>query len=331
MKISDILHEKKDPFVSFEIIPPARGRSAREIYDIIDELIEFKPPFIDVTSHAADSYFVEQDNGTFTRHIKRKRPGTIGLCAAIKYRYRVEAVPHLLCQGFTKQETEDALIELNYLGIDNVLAIRGDQLQYEKAHPPGRDSNEHALDLVNQISNMNRGKYLEDILDADESDFCIGVGGYPEKHPDAPSKNSDIRYLKKKVDAGAQYIVTQMFFDNSEYFRFVDDCKAAGINVPIIPGLKPLTTKRQASLLPSLFHIDVPEELYDEVDKCKDNEAAYQVGVEWCIAQSQELIEAGVPVLHYYTMSRSENIHKIAKAILVVYVLDWIESCYYFK
>jgi len=315
MKISDILHEKKDPFVSFEIIPPARGRSAREIYDIIDELIEFKPPFIDVTSHAADSYFVEQDNGTFTRHIKRKRPGTIGLCAAIKYRYRVEAVPHLLCQGFTKQETEDALIELNYLGIDNVLAIRGDQLQYEKAHPPGRDSNEHALDLVNQISNMNRGKYLEDILDADESDFCIGVGGYPEKHPDAPSKNSDIRYLKKKVDAGAQYIVTQMFFDNADFYNFVDECREANINVPIVPGIKLVTRKNQLRTLPHSFAVNIPDHLVQDLESAETAHERAEIGVKHAVAQCEDLINNGVGCLHFYVMQDARLVKQVVRSL----------------
>lgn len=315
MKISDILHDKKDPFVSFEIIPPARGRSAREIYDIIDELIEFKPPFIDVTSHAADSYFVEQENGSFTRHIKRKRPGTIGLCAAIKYRYRVEAVPHLLCQGFTKQETEDALIELNYLGIDNVLAIRGDQLQYEKAHPPGRDSNEHALDLVNQISNMNRGKYLEDILDADESDFCIGAAGYPEKHPDAPSKNSDIRFLKKKVDAGAQYIVTQMFFDNEDYYSFVKECREAGINVPIIPGIKLVTRKNQLRTLPHAFSVNIPDQLVQDLELAETARERAEIGVKHTIAQCEDLVNNGVGCLHFYVMQDARLVKQVVRSL----------------
>lgn len=315
MKISDILHEKKDPFVSFEIIPPARGKSAREIYEIIDELIEFKPPFIDVTSHAADSYFVEQDNGTFTRHIKRKRPGTIGLCAAIKYRYKLEAVPHLLCHGFTKQETEDALIELNYLGIDNVLAIRGDQLQYEKAHPPGRDSNDHALDLVNQISNMNRGKYLEDILDADESDFCIGVGGYPEKHPDAPSKNSDIRYLKKKVEAGAQYIVTQMFFNNADFYDFVDQCREAGINVPIIPGIKLITRKHQLRSLPHHFSVNIPDQLVQDLELAESAHERAEIGVKHAVEQCEDLINKGVGCLHFYVMQDARLVKQVVRSI----------------
>ncbi len=315
MKISDILQERKDPFLSFEIIPPTRGRSAREIYEIIDELIEFKPPFIDVTSHAADSYFIEQDNGTFTRHIKRKRPGTIGLCAAIKYRYRLEAVPHLLCQGFTKQETEDALIELNYLGIDNVLAIRGDQLQYKKAHPVGREANDHALDLVKQISNMNRGKYLEDILDADESDFCIGVGGYPEKHPDAPSMNADIRFLKKKVDAGAQYIVTQMFFDNQDYYRFVDQCREEGIKIPIIPGIKLVTRKTQLRSLPHAFSVNIPDELVKTLESAETSRERAEIGIKHALEQCEDLLNNGVECLHFYVMQDVRLVKEVARAL----------------
>lgn len=315
MKISDILDQSKNPIVSFEIIPPTRGRSAREIYEIIEELIEFKPPFIDVTSHAADSYFVEQENGSFTRHIKRKRPGTIGLCAAIKYRYQLEAVPHLLCHGFTKQETEDALIELNYLGIDNVLAVRGDQLQYEKNHPVGRQGNEYALDLVHQISNMNRGKYLEDILDADESDFCVGVGAYPEKHPDAPSMNADIRYLKKKVEAGAQYIVTQMFFNNQDYYDFVEQCRAEGINVPIIPGLKLVTRKTQLRSLPHAFSVNIPDQLVQDLEQAETAHERAEIGINHSIAQCEDLLNNGVDCLHFYVMQDVRLVKQVVRSL----------------
>lgn len=315
MKINEIINSSKDPFVSFEIIPPARGRSAREVYEIIDELIEFKPPFIDVTSHAADSYFVEQDNGSFTRHIKRKRPGTIGLCAAIKFRYQVEAVPHLLCQGFNRQETEDALIELNYLGIDNVLAIRGDQLHYKKANSTGREVNEYALDLVNQISNMNRGKYQEDILDADESDFCIGVGGYPEKHPDSPSKAADVRYLKQKVDAGAQYIVTQMFFDNQDYYDFVDECRQEGIGVPIIPGIKLLTRKGQLSSLPHSFSVNIPDDLVKAIEASESSRERAEIGMSHAIKQCEDLLNNGVESLHFYVMQDTHRVKQVVKTL----------------
>ncbi len=315
MKISEILNRATDPFVSFEIIPPTRGRSAREVYEIIDELIEFRPPFIDVTNHAADSYYVEQENGTFTRHIKRKRPGTIGLCAAIKYRYKVEAVPHLLCLGFNRQETEDALIELNYLGIDNVLAIRGDQLQYQKAPLAGREVNEYTLDLVKQISNMNRGKYQEDILDADESDFCIGVGGYPEKHPDSPSRAADIRYLKQKVDAGAQYVVTQMFFDNKDYYDFVDCCRAEGINVPIIPGLKLLTRKNQLNTLPHAFSVNIPDDLVTALEAAGSTRERTEIGVSHAVKQCEDLLNHGVQNLHFYVMQDTQLVKEVVKSL----------------
>ncbi len=318
MKINDIINEAKTPFVSFEIIPPNRGRSAREIYDIIDELIEFKPPFIDVTSHAADSYFIEQENGTFTRHIKRKRPGTIGLCAAIKYRYKLEAVPHLLCHGFSRQETEDALIELNYLGIDNVLAIRGDQPQYKKAHLVGRESNEHSLELVKQISNMNRGKYQEDILDADESDFCIGVGGYPEKHPDSPSIEADIRYLKQKVDAGAQYIVTQMFFQNEDFYAFSKECRKQGINVPIIPGLKLLTRKNQLHKLPNAFSVNIPDDVVRAFEAAESQHERTEIGVAHAISQCEDLLNNGVENLHFYVMQDSRLVKQVIRSLDIV-------------
>ncbi len=318
MKICEIIERATDPFVSFEIIPPARGRSAREVYEIIDELIDFKPPFIDVTSHAADSYYVEQDNGSFTRHIKRKRPGTIGLCAAIKYRYQVEAVPHLLCQGFNRQETEDALIELNYLGIDNVLAIRGDQLHYNKSHATGREVNEYSIDLVHQISNMNRGKYQEDILDADESDFCVGVGGYPEKHPDSPSKAADIRYLKQKVAAGAQYIVTQMFFNNQDYFQFIAECRAEGISVPIIPGIKLLTRKGQLHSLPHSFSVNIPDDLVKSFEGAESSHERAEIGMAHATKQCEELLNHGVESLHFYVMQDTHLVKKVINSLDMV-------------
>lgn len=315
MKIRDILDQTKDPVISFEIIPPARGKSAREVYAIIDELIDFNPPFIDVTSHAADSYFVEQENGTYARHIKRKRPGTIGLCAAIKYRYNVEAVPHLLCQGFNRQETEDALIELNYLGIDNVLAIRGDQLDYKKTQISGRPVNEYTIDLVKQINNMNSGKYQEDILDAVETDFCVGVGGYPEKHPDSPSKAADVRYLKQKIDAGAQYIVTQMFFNNQDYFEFVQMCRDEGITVPIIPGIKLLTRKQQLTSLPRLFAVDIPDKLVQGIETAESDTARRELGIQHAVDQCEELLNSGVDGIHFYVMQDSANIKRVVKSL----------------
>lgn len=318
MKIRDLLDQAKTPFVSFEIIPPTRGRSAREIYEIIDDLIEFRPPFIDVTSHAADSYFVDQGDGTYSRHIKRKRPGTIGLCAAIKYRYKVEAVPHILCQGFNRQETEDALIELNYLGIDNVLAVRGDEVQYKKEHAAGREVNEHSLDLIRQIADMNRGKYLEDISDADASDFCIGVGGYPEKHPESPSKAADIRYLKQKVEAGAQYIVTQMFFNNQDFYDFVNECRSAGIDVPIIPGLKLITQKHQLKSLPRSFATNIPDDLVTAIESAKDNQERIEIGINHSIKQCEDLLNNGFNNLHFFVIKDSQHVKKVVQALKLV-------------
>lgn len=313
MKICEILDRTKDPFVSFEIIPPARGQSAHEVYEIIDELMEFKPPFIDVTSHAADAYFTETGDGKFERHIKRKRPGTIGLCAAIRYRYGVEAVPHLLCRGFNRNETEDALIELSYLGIDNVLAVRGDDLEYQQDQIAGRLINEHSLELVQQISAMNEGKYQEDILNAQRTDFCIGVGGYPEKHPDSPSKAADVRYLKQKVDAGAHYIVTQMFFDNQEFYDFVDRCRAEGIEVPIIPGLKILTRKNQLHLLPKSFSVNIPDELVTGIENASSQAERTQIGMDHMVKQCEDLLNNGVTNLHFFVMKDTLRVKQVIK------------------
>lgn len=317
MKICEILERSKDPFVSFEIIPPARGRSAQEIYSIIDELIEFRPPFIDVTSHAADSYYTDTGEGTFERHIKRKRPGTIGLCAAIRYRYKVEAVPHLLCRGFNRNETEDALIELGYLGLDNVLAVRGDDVDYHQEQIAGRAVNEHSLELVQQISDMNKGVYQEDIMNAQKTDFCIGVGGYPEKHPDSPSKAADIRYLKKKVEAGAHYIVTQMFFDNQEFYDFVEGCRAEGIDVPIIPGLKLLTTQKQLSLLPKAFSVNIPDELVRAIEDSSTPAERTEIGIDFMTRQCEDLLNHGVTNLHFFVMKDVQRLKRVIKELKI--------------
>lgn len=280
-----------------------RGRSAQDVYDVLDKLIEFQPPFIDVTSHAADAYYVEQPDGTFKRHIKRKRPGTLGLCAGIKYRYKIEAVPHLLCRGFTREETEDMLIELNYLGIENVLAIRGDDPEYKKPVHPDRTTNNYGIDLVRQIADMNRGKFQDDILDSAQTDFCIGVGGYPEKHDEAPNLEADIRYLKQKVDAGAHYVVTQMFFDNQKFFAFEQKCREAGITVPIIPGLKLLTKPYQLKSLPAHFHVNIPDDLVTALENAESKTDVQQLGMAHLKKQAEELINAGVPCLHFYVMN----------------------------
>ena len=314
MKISERLEQADAPLISYEIIPPKRGGSVRGVMQVVEELLAFDPPFIDVTSHSAEAYYEEQSDGTWRRHIKRKRPGTLGLCAAIKSRYGIDTVPHLLCRGFTREETEDALIELNYLGIQNVMALQGDDKGYEKTVPPTRSCNEHAVDLVRQIGDMNAGHYLEELMDAAPTDFCVGVAGYPEKHYMAPNLMWDILNLKRKVDAGADYVVTQMFFDNAHYFNFVERCRDVGIDVPIIPGLKVLTTKRHLRFLPSYFHIELPEALAAEVEEAKPEHVA-EVGVRWALKQSEELMSAGVPCLHFYIMQTAHIVKQVVEPL----------------
>ncbi|MDI6401411.1 methylenetetrahydrofolate reductase [Balneolaceae bacterium ANBcel3] len=304
MKVIDHYSRTRDPLISFEIIPPRRGGSVSAVFHILDELQKYHPPFIDVTSHAAEVYYDEKADGSLQRKVRRKRPGTIGLCAAIKHRYNVDPVPHLICKGFTKEETEDALIELNYLGIDNVLAIRGDDHGDQKRLQKDRGLNVYASDLVNQISDMNKGIYLEPLADAHPTSFCIGVGGYPEKHIEAPNLAYDIGRLKEKIDAGAEYIVTQMFFDNSGFFNFVSLCREAGIQVPIIPGLKILSNPRHLTTLPGSFHLTIPEDLSREVEKKPEH--TLDIGVEWAVRQCRELLDYPVPGLHFYVMGNPE-------------------------
>jgi len=315
MKIIELLDKASEPLISYEIIPPLRGKSATQVYSVIDELIEFRPPFIDVTSHAADAIYLEQQDGSFNKKIQRKRPGSIGLCAAIKYRYKVEAVPHLLCRGFSRQESEDALIELNYLGIDNVLAVSGDGLKAPTANVAGRKANKYSIELVEQIKRMNQGKYEEQILEADTSDFCIGVGAYPEKHPDSPNLEQDIRYLKDKVVAGADYIVTQMFFNNSDYFNFVELCRATGIQVPIIPGIKLITKKSQITSLPKHFSVTLPDDFTQAMLNSASPEDCVHIGVEFALKQCEALMAANVPALHFYVMQDVKHIKNIVSTL----------------
>lgn len=301
---------------SFEILPPLKGQNIQSIFDGIDPLMEFKPPFIDVTYHREEYVYKELENGLLEKKVVRKRPGTVGICAAIQNKYGVDAVPHILCGGFTKEDTENFLVDLNFLGIDNVVALRGDAVKSETYFKPEKEGNQYATDLVKQIVALNNGAYLdEDLQNTAKTDFCIGVAGYPEKHMEAPSLDSDIHFLKKKIKAGATYVVTQMFFDNDCFFKFVDKCREAGITVPIIPGLKPIATKKQLNLIPHRFNVDLPDDLIMEVVKCKDNKEVKQVGIEWCITQSKELIAKGVPVLHFYSMGKPDNIKAIAKEI----------------
>ena len=311
MKVIDHLTAANRPLISFEIIPPLRGGDAQALLKLIEDVSLYGPPFIDVTSHAAEVIYEETPEG-IRRKVKRKRPGSLGICALIQNKYNIDAVPHILCHGFTREETEDFLIELKYLGIDNVLAVQGDKNAHAKPKPlPERTVNVYALDLVNQITDMNRGRYLEeDLLDAKPSDFCIGVAGYPEKHFEAPNLASDIRWTKAKIDAGAEYIVTQMFFDNRHYFGFVEECRRHGIEVPIIPGLKILTAKRQLSSVPRTFHCDIPVELAEEVEAAKPKHVL-DVGVEWAAKQAQDLIDANAPSIHFYILQSSKAINSL--------------------
>ncbi|MCB0645276.1 MAG: methylenetetrahydrofolate reductase [NAD(P)H] [Saprospiraceae bacterium] len=300
---------------SFEVLPPLKGGSMQDIFDILDPLMEFKPPFVDVTYHREEFVYKMQTSGYYEKTAIRKRPGTVGICASIMHRYGVDAVPHLICGGFSIEETENALIDLHFLGINNVLALRGDARQFEDKFTPEPNGHKFAVDLVRQIQDMNNGVYLDANIDkGSKTEFCIGVAAYPEKHFEAPNLDQDIKYLKEKVNAGASYIVTQMFFDNKKYFEFVDKCRAAGIDVPIVPGLKPLTRKYQLNSIPRKFFINFPEELVKEVAKT-DEKNINQVGIEWCIAQSKELKAAGVPCLHYYTMGDSNTTIKIASSL----------------
>lgn len=317
MKVTEhIENAQGKTLFSFEILPPLKGQNIQSIFDGIDPLMEFKPPFIDVTYHREEYEYKELGNGLLQRRVVKKRPGTVGICAAIQNKYQVDAVPHILCGGFTKEDTENFLIDLDFLGIHNVVALRGDAVKNEIYFRPEKEGHSYASELVTQIVNLNNGVYLDDELQNSAcTDFCIGVAGYPEKHMEAPSLDSDIHYLKQKIKNGAQYIVTQLFFDNQKFFEFVDKCRKEGITVPIIPGLKPIATKKHLNTIPHRFSVDLPDDLIMEVVKAKDNAAVKQVGIEWCIAQSKELVKAGIPVLHYYSMGKAENIKAIAKEI----------------
>ncbi len=309
MKVTEHLANAKKPLISFEIIPPLRGGHVNSLLALIENLVQYDPPFIDITSHAAQMVYDETPHG-IERKIKRKRPGTLGVCALIQNKYDIDAVPHVLCHGFTRQETEDFLIELRYLGIDNVLAIRGDDSGYRKPLAHGRTVNKYALELIRQVNAMNHGKYLEDLIEADPTNFCIGAAGYPEKHFEAPNLSSDIRWAKEKVDAGADYIVTQMYFDNRHYFSFVEECRKQGIEVPIIPGLKIITAKRQLQSVPRTFHCEIPDALSKEIEAAKPKHVL-DVGVEWAQQQTQELLDKNVPSVHFYVLQSAKAINSL--------------------
>ena len=316
MKVTEHIKNASSTLFSFEILPPVKGTSIQSIYDGIDPLMEFKPPFINVTYHREEYVFKERGNGLLEKISIRKRPGTVGICSAIMNKYKVDAVPHIICGGFTREETENALIDLNFLGIDNVLVLRGDSIKTETQFRPHPNGHAYACDLLEHVVNLNHCKYLdEDIANPLATNFCPGVAGYPEKHTEAPNLATDLKYLKRKVEMGAEYIITQMFFDNQKYCDFVKSCREAGITVPIIPGIKPLTTKNQLKLLPNLFHIDFPDDLVNAVEEATTPQAVRQIGIEWAIQQSKELIHFGVPCLHFYTMSKSDAVVQIAKAV----------------
>jgi len=316
MKITEHLAKSDKTLFSFEILPPLKGQSLKDLMKGIEPLMEFKPPFVDVTYHREEYIYKKHPNGLLERISTKKRPGTVGICAAIMNQFNIDAVPHLLCGGFTKEETENALIDLNFIGVENVLALRGDAPKTEGKFVPEKNGHHFASELVEQIVKMNEGKYLhEETEPAFQTDFCVGVAGYPEKHFEAPSMKFDLKRLKEKVDRGAEYIVTQMFFDNAKYFKFVEDVRAAGIDVPIIPGIKPISTIGQITMLPRTFFLDLPDALMDELEKCKTNQEVREVGIEWAIAQSKELIAANVPSLHFYTMSKAHSTYKIAEAV----------------
>ena len=317
MKVTEhIQNANGKPLFSFEILPPLKGQNIQSIFDSIDPLIEFNPPFIDVTYHREEYEYKERENGLLQKKIVKKRPGTVGICAGIQNRYNVDAIPHILCGGFTKEDTENLLIDLDFLGINNVVALRGDAVKSETYFKPEKEGHTYASELVTQISNLNKGIYLdEDLQNSTKTDFCIGVAGYPEKHMEAPSLDSDIHFVKQKIKNGADYIITQMFFDNQKFFDFVAKCRTAGITVPIIPGLRPLATVKQLNLIPHRFKVDLPDELIKEVVRAKNNEAVSQIGSEWCVSQSKQLIESGIPILHYYSMGKANNIRAIAKQV----------------
>lgn len=314
MKVIDHINEAKDTLISFEVLPPLKGKGIGALYKHLDPLMEFKPSFINVTYHRSEHVFKKTADGTFQKVIVRKRPGTESICAAIMNKYNVDTVPHLICGGFSVNDTEDALINLHYLGIDNVLVLRGDAAKNETAFEPELGGHKYASDLLKQVVNLNAGVYLEDELkDSHKTKFCIGVAGYPEKHFEAPNMETDLHYLKNKVDAGADYIITQMFFDNAKFFAFEKACRAIGITVPIIPGLKPVYTKKQLTVLPKTFSIELPTDLSKAVFQCKTDEEVEKVGIEWLLLQSKELKKAGVPVLHYYTLGRPLVIANVVK------------------
>jgi methylenetetrahydrofolate reductase (NADPH) len=316
MKVTEEIARAKKPLLSFEVLPPTKGKSINSLFEALDPFMEFKPSFVNVTYHRAEQLYKKRIDGTFERIEIRKRPGTVGICAAIMNKYQLEAIPHLICGGFSKEETENALIDLHYLGIKNVLALRGDAAANEKFFVPHPQGHKYAHELVDQIIQLNKGQYIEDdIIEGVKSDFCIGVAGYPEKHMESPNVDIDIEHLKNKIALGAHYINTQMFFDNNKYYEFKRKCELADIHVPIIPGIKPLTSDQQLHTIPRIFHVDVPMDLYQAMKQCTTKAAMEQVGTEWLLMQCRDLLAHNVPVLHFYTMSKPNVIYNVLKEL----------------
>ncbi|HCI54596.1 MAG TPA: methylenetetrahydrofolate reductase [NAD(P)H] [Bacteroidales bacterium] len=315
MTVIELIKKAKGPLFTFELLPPLKGHSIERIYNTIDRLMEYQPAYINFTTHRNEIIYRDRPDGLLEKRVVRLRPGTVALAAAVKYKYNITVVPHILCGGFTREETENVLIEMRFLGINDLLALRGDPQKGSRVFIPEKNGHTHTWELVKQIADMNKGKYLEDTLEnAEPSSFCIGVAGYPEKHFEAPNKQVDMEHLKMKVDAGAHYIVTQMFFNNEHFYRFRNECREAGIDVPIIPGLKPISALNDINLLPQTFHVEIPNELVNVLKKCKTDEEARETGIDWATMQSKDLIKNGVPGIHYYTLGRSDNIARIVKA-----------------
>ncbi|OFX28518.1 MAG: methylenetetrahydrofolate reductase [NAD(P)H] [Bacteroidetes bacterium GWA2_31_9] len=316
MKVCELFKKSKKPLFTFEILPPLKGVNISTIYDAIEPLMEFDPAYINVTYHQQETVYKKRQDGLLEKKVVSKRPGTVAISAAIKFKYKVEIVPHLICGGFTKEDTEDALIDLHFLGFNNVLALRGDPPKTERFFRPEEGGHKYAIDMVKQIQQMNKGIYLDsDLQNVTKTDFCVGIAAYPEKHAESPNKEIDMKYLKEKVDAGADYIVTQMFFDNNKYYDFVNSCRKEGINIPIIPGIKPITSLNDIKSIPKIFHIDIPYEFMKTIENCKNNKEAAEAGIEWATYQSKELVKFGVPSIHYFTIGYSQNIVRIAKEI----------------
>lgn len=316
-KVTDILQSATKPFASFELVPPLKGSDVSRLYDSIDPLMEFQPPFINITCHRDEVEYVPNADGTYTKMTLAKRPSTIAIVAAIMRRYpNLEIVPHVICGGASRSKVESELLDLHFLGIQNVVALRGDAIPGQRFFIPEKDGFSHSDELVAMISHLNHGQYLDPtVKNGLSTDFCVGVAAYPEKHYEAANLSTDIDCLKRKVEAGADYIVTQMFFDNEQYFRFVERVRQAGISVPVIPGLKPISSQRQIDLLPRSFHIDIPQQLVSRLRQAQSADDAYQIGIEWAVGQSRQLLQQGVPAIHYYTMAKTDNVRQIVKAV----------------